>query len=172
MVTRNKKKPSGVCQQSRDQSHADRDRDKPSPTVSRSQPLRVVPASLVSDRALGKNRKETPKTSTRSPVTTSRGLAPAKGDKREPATIAGFRWRCSTMRSPNPATVDPRWCTRLNAVRDLDNGIVKATINKKNGYMPPLVYHGLLLAGKIVLGSRLTCRSAGAKSLLLRYSSI
>jgi hypothetical protein len=42
----------------------------------------------VSDRALGKNRKETPKTSTRSSVTTSRGLAPAKGDKREPATIA------------------------------------------------------------------------------------
>ena len=42
MVTRNKKKPSGVCQQSRDQSHADRDRDKPSPPISRSQHLRVV----------------------------------------------------------------------------------------------------------------------------------
>ena len=56
------------------------------------------------------------------------------------------------MRSPNPTTVGPRWCAQLNAVRALDNGIVKATINKKNGYMPSLVYHGLLLAGKIVLG--------------------
>ena len=49
--------------------------------------------------------------------------------------------------------LDPRWGTQLNAARNLDNGIVKATINKKNGYMPPLVYHGLLLAGKIVLGA-------------------
>jgi len=41
----------------------------------------------------------------------------------------------------------------LNAARNLDNGIVKAIINKKNGYMPSLVYRGLLLAGKIVLGA-------------------
>jgi hypothetical protein len=49
--------------------------------------------------------------------------------------------------------VGPRWCAQLNSARDLDNGIVKATINKKNGYMPSLVNHGLLLAGKIVLGA-------------------
>jgi hypothetical protein len=40
----------------------------------------------------------------------------------------------------------------LNAARNLDNGIVKAIINKKNGYMPSLVYRGLLLAERSCSG--------------------
>ena len=46
-------------------------------------------------------------------------------------------------RSPNPTVNAPVTVTDSGGAWTLDNGIVKATISKRNGRMTALVFHGI-----------------------------
>jgi len=71
------------------------------------------------------------------------------------STLAAFVLLCSAVYAADPlpkvlkpGVADPVTLTDNGTTWTLDNGLVKATINKNNGNMPSLIYHGVSIVGR------------------------
>ena len=71
------------------------------------------------------------------------------------STLAAFVLLSSTVHAADPlpkvlkpGVADPVTLTDNGTTWTLDNGLVKATINKNNGNMPSLIYHGVSIVGR------------------------